>query len=171
MRSRLRSANAAELGWCEGERHTVVAIAQASRAWTVVEAMPLVPPASGAMIFRARHAGRTIDAGRDIGVDGAEEARPAGPGFELPLRPEQRQSASRAREDAAPVLVVERACVWALGPLAPQHGICVRLQALTPLCVGEAAFGRAREVASLCRGQLRAGCGKEQCAKKCGAAV
>ena len=69
-------------------------------------------------------------------VERRPEARPAGAAVELRRRREEVEVAAGAGEDAAPLLVQQRAGERPLGALLAQHRILVGGQQSTPLRVG-----------------------------------
>src|SRR5690606_26110244 len=117
----------------EAQRRPVVAVALPGRPRPVVEHMPLVPQAAGAVILGARDAEAVVRLRPDIGGDDVVEARPAGAALVLPLRSEQRQRAAPADIGPAPVLVIERARPRPLGRLVAQHVIAGPRQPRPPL--------------------------------------
>src|SRR4051812_31101530 len=93
--------------------------------------------ATCAQHFGARLEQAVIGAGDDRVRQRTEEAGPAGAAVELGGRREKRVAAARAAEDAAAMLVVERARSRPLGRRLAQGGILGRVEPLPPLGVGQ----------------------------------
>src|SRR5207249_5517142 len=110
----------------------VVAVALSGGRRAVVEDMPLVPSASGAMVFGARQEELEVALRLHPSFQRLEEARPAGAAVELRLRAEEREAAGGAEEGPLALLVVQRAGPRSLAGRLEEHGARLRLEALAP---------------------------------------
>ena len=89
------------------QRHTVVAIAQPGRLWTIFKNMPVMTTTSGTVIFSARKDQFVIGAGCNMVWYNIIKTRPAGFAVELCVGMKQRQVTSGAGKYACPFLVIK----------------------------------------------------------------
>src|SRR6185436_4257736 len=91
----------------ESHREAVHAVAQPGRPRTVIEDVAEVTAAATAMDRRPHHAQRYVPRGADGFLERGPEARPACAAIEFGRRREERKTAPRAGECAAPCFVVQ----------------------------------------------------------------
>ena len=127
-------------GRCSGrdelQGHTVVAPPLAGRRRPVLEHVPLVAAATGAVIFGPGQDQLEVPLGLHVTLDVGEEAGPPGTAVELHLGREQRQLASRAYELSLVFLFIEGAGEGPFRPFVAQHLELLRRQQPLPLLLG-----------------------------------
>src|ERR1700761_2029605 len=124
-------------GRLEGRRGRVDAVTLPGRARAVTEDVTQVPAAAAAADLGAAHEHAVVRAQLDrVGHGGLEEARPAGTGVELGVRPEQLVPAARALVGAILLVPEQRAGERHLRMAVAQHVVLLAGQLLPPLLVG-----------------------------------
>src|ERR671911_1236977 len=121
----------------EAESSRVNAVALAGGGGAVVEDMPLVCPARGAVDLRAAHEEAAVFLNLDVPlVYRLPEARPARPGVVLRLGAEERRPASHAGVDALALVVPVLACEGPLGALHPGYAVLLGGEPVLPFLFG-----------------------------------
>src|SRR5918998_3497017 len=118
----------------EAKSSRVNAVALAGRGGAVVEDMPLVRPARGAVNLRAAHEEAAVFLDLDVPlVYRLPEARPARPGVVFRLGAEERRPASHAGVDAFALVVPILAREGPLGALHPGYAVLLGGEPILPL--------------------------------------
>ena len=122
----------------EFQRGGVDAVAQACRRGAVVEDVPLVRPAGGAVHLRTQH---EEEAAVLFGLDvlliyGSVEARPARAGVVLRLGAKERRAASDAAVDAFLLVIPVLAGKGPLGAMLPGDPVLLGGELLSPFLFG-----------------------------------
>jgi hypothetical protein len=100
----------------------VEAVSAAGGWWPVREHVPQVPVTAPTPDFHALHPeARVAHAGDVVGIEGLEEARPSGAGFELGAGAEQREAAEPAPVGARLLLVQQGAAERTFRPVIEQN--------------------------------------------------
>src|SRR5690606_31097124 len=117
----------------ELEGEPVVAPPLPGRLGAVVEYVPLVPAAAGAVVLGARPDQLEVALGVHVPLDRADEAGPAGPALELVVGAEEGEVAGRADECPGALLLVQLAGARRLRRLLEQHLVALLREDLPPL--------------------------------------
>jgi len=108
--------------------------------------MTEVSETARAMHFRARHEKGAVGFSFYSVRQGLIKARPAGATFELCVRREERQIATRTDESAFALFFVERAAARALCAVLAEHHVLVGRKPFSPIHIGQVSvvdrFGR-----------------------------
>lgn len=120
----------------ELQGHAVVAKARPCGGRTVVEDMPMMPTALGAVVFGTRHEELEVAAGFEHPWQGGEKAWPARAAVVFHVAAKERRAATCAHIGALALFIIERAGAWRLGAFMPEHGIGLGVEFGAPLGVG-----------------------------------
>src|SRR5215211_346884 len=117
----------------EAQRGGVYAVALASRGRSVVEQVPLVGAADGAMYFRAAHEEAAVLLDLNvILVDGRPEARPARAGVVLGVGCEEGRPAGHTAVDSLLLVIVVLTTEGPLGALHPRDAVLLGGELVLP---------------------------------------
>jgi fermentation-respiration switch protein FrsA (DUF1100 family) len=143
----------------EIQRDAIHAVSKTRGAGPILENVAQVSLTARTMHFGPDHP-MTLVRGRLDGVPGRRpEAGPPGPAVEFRVRREERLAAAGTSKDPFTMLLVQRACAGALGPMVSKNQILLRRQRSAPFVFGFQVVHNASVSDSIDSGEVRTAIG------------